>query len=1497
MSSNFSHLHVHSHYSLLAALPQIKALVKAAKADGQPALAITDNGALYGAIEFYQACEKEGIKPIIGMDAYVAIRTRHDKESRIDNRRSRLILLVKNETGWKNIMKLTTRAHMEGFYYKPRIDRELISEYKEGLVCIMPFFSGEASHALKNEDDDRASESLDWYKEQFGEDFYYEVTHHPEIKGALDLKKKIIALAAKKNVPLVAAHDVYYMKPDDRVARKTLASIQSNFGSGDTPETDATEDFSFVTSAFMEKSFKDLPEALNNVEAIVEKCNLTLTMAQWKFPRFPIASGKSADDEMKEKAYAGVAWRGLSLDDPELRKRLDYEIDVIKMKGYAVYFLVVGDLLREARERGILTTIRGSVAGSLTTYVLGITNVNPLEYKLPFERFLNPERPSAPDIDMDYADNRRDEMIDYVRTKYGHDKVAQIGTFGTMMARGSVRDVARALGFPPDMGDRISKLIPMGAQGFPMTIDRALEEVPELKQLYDNDEDVASIIDMAKKIEGCARQIGVHAAGVLISPDPIVEYVPLQNDPKSTGVEGGKIITQFDMHGAGEDGVGLLKFDFLGIRNLAILADAVRLVKKIRNVVVDIENIPLDDPKTFGMLSRGETVGLFQLNGTGMTKWLMQLKPSTIHDINAMVALYRPGPMEMIPEYIKRKHDPSQIKYLDPRMEEILDRSYGVITYQDDVMMTAINLAGYSWLDADKLRKAMGKKIPELMETEKKKLMKGLLENGLSQEKSDELWRQIEPFAAYGFNKCVTGDTLVIDAGSGMRVSVESLYTQNKASTVSLDANYTFVSKNISSVQQNGVKPVFEVLTRTGKKIRATANHPLLTIDGWKNVDSLAVGEHVATPRTLEKHAGSVQPPAYMPAVLGYLLSEGNLCHPHGVYFYSTQQSEVDDFCTYASSFENCKITVDQNRKTQSVYCGQQEASKKPGKNHVRSWLESLDLLGKNALEKHIPEIVFSWNIQSLSLLLGKMWQGDGCISKVNQQAYYATSSNKLAHDTQHLLLRLGIRSTIHTKKFKYRGDFKIGYTIVVTGYDNLALLEARIGEHLLGAKQIDLHMLVSSTKALLNAAGAFPQRGTSDIVPAPILKKVRAALTQSGMTVSECAKAAGVSERLFGVDARKKGFTRGVLAAIARALKDAELLSLATSEIAWDEIVSITSCGKEMTYDLTVPGTHNFIANDIVVHNSHAASYGRVAYQTAYMKANFPSIYMAAVLTAESGDVEKIAEIVAECKRMGIKVLPPDINESYEGFTVVESEGRDDIRFGLRTIKNFGEGIAHTIIEERTAKGPFTSLEDFLHRISDRAFNKKSLESLIKAGALDAFGKRSQLLGNIDLLLEYNKETAKKPTNQTSLFGSSDDAPPPVRLQPMPPLAQRTALAWEKELLGLYVSGHPLDAYRSIFEKSESNIARIREFAKDGSTAQFAGIIEEIRIIRTKKNDEMAFVKVADFTRSIECVAFPKLFATAKELLVADKCVFIKGTMSIRNGDPSILIDAIKSI
>jgi DNA polymerase-3 subunit alpha len=1057
MASRFVHLHTHSHYTFLQALPKAEELIEKAKTEGMDAIALTDGGNLHGAIDFYMAGKKAGVKPIIGLDAYLAPRTRFDKDRALDAKRSRIILLAQNNEGYTNLLEIVTRSWTEGFFDRPRIDKELLREKGANLIAILPSFASDVSQLLRALDGAGARAALEEFASLFPPDeggprLYLEITHHPKVPGHEALMQDIIALARETGTPLVAQHDVYYLEPSDREPTEVMRRIQL----GERLKANEEEDFSFISEARALELFADTPDAVDNSRAIANRCAITLTLGKFIFPVFKLPEGTTADEELRRLCEAGLAKRGLA-GDKAVVERLDYELGIIAFKGYAAYFLVVEDLIRFARENGILYNIRGSVAGSMTTYLLSITKLNPLEYNIPFERFLNPDRPSAPDIDMDFADNRRDDVISYAKRKYGEDHVAQIGTFGTMMARAAVRDVARALGHSYATGDRIAKLIPMGSQGFPMTIDKALELEPELKSAYNEDDDVREVINVAKRIEGKVRHVGVHAAGVVIAPEPISHYTPTQFDPK-----GGKIITQYDMYAVGEDGVGLTKFDFLGIRNLTILGLAVDLIRKHRGVEIELENIPLDDPNTYAMLARGETVGLFQLSGTGMTKWLMELKPSSIHDINAMVALYRPGPMQFIPDFIARKHGTVAIRYLDKALEPILKQTYGILVYQDDLLIMAHDLAGYTWGEVDKFRKAVGKKIPEEMAKQKEKFIEGCVAHtGWSREKATNIWSWIEPFAAYGFNK-------------------------------------------------------------------------------------------------------------------------------------------------------------------------------------------------------------------------------------------------------------------------------------------------------------------------------------------------------------------------------------------------------------------------------------------------AHSASYGRVAYQTAYLKANFPAEYMTAVLTAESGDTEKVAEIVAETKRMHIPVLPPDINESGAAFTVV-GERNDAIRFGLSSIKNFGEGIANAILDERIARGPYASLSDFLSRVGSKNLNRKSLESLIKCGALDTLASRGALLKSIEPLLVYHRE-ATAPAPQDSLFGAALAVPDFV-LPPADPVGLAERLAWEKELLGMYVSGHPLDGHKDRTAKATLTIAAMKADPQPGRLVILPALIQEARTILTKSGEKMTFLKIEDTSDAIEAVVFPKLFKEHAALLAAGTCVLIKGKITNRNGEISLAIEDVKGI
>ncbi len=750
--ADFVHLHNHSEFSLLDGLQKTKRMVEHAHALGMKALAITDHGNMYGTIKFYQACLAIGIKPIIGCEIYVAKRSLHDKEAGIDKEYNHLILLAENETGYKNLMKIVSVSNLEGYYYKPRTDLALLEKYHEGIICLSACVNGYVSEPLMRNEDTIAEERALKLAKIFGENnFYFELQHHIDVPPQEPVNQKLLKLSKKLGIPVVATNDNHYTQKDDAEAQEALLCIQTQTTLLDKDRKLSmigSPDFYIKSAEEMEKLFIDTPEAITNSVKIADRCNVEITLGKWHMPVFEVPEGLTAADHIKQLVEEGLKKRYEEIT-PEIRERVDYELTVITKKKYETYFLVVSDFVNWAKDHGIMVGPgRGSAAGSVVSYALNITDVDPFFFNLPFERFLNPLRPSAPDIDLDFADIRREEVIKYVTEKYGDDKVAQIITFGTMEARGSVRDVGRALGMPYAEPDRISKMIPPGWQGHAMTIDQALEQSTELRTAYQSEPETKKLLDLAKKLEGVARHSSVHAAVVVIADKPLTDYVPLQRE-----TNGDKVVTQYDMYTVGEDGVGLLKMDFLGLRNLTIIEESIKFIKENQNKDIDFTTVDLSDKKAYDLLSLGETTGIFQLESPGMRRYIKELKPTTIFDLQAMVALYRPGPMGIIPEFIKRKHNPALITYPDPRLHDILKQSYGMMAYQDDVLLTVIELAGYSWLEVDKFRKAMGKKIPAEMKKQKELFVKGCVANGMTQKRADEFFELIAPFAGYGFNK------------------------------------------------------------------------------------------------------------------------------------------------------------------------------------------------------------------------------------------------------------------------------------------------------------------------------------------------------------------------------------------------------------------------------------------------------------------------------------------------------------------------------------------------------------------------------------------------------------------------------------------------------------------------------------------------------------------------------------------------------------------------
>lgn len=1070
--ADFVHLHCHSTYSLLEALPSPEEIVLRAKELGQNAVGIADKGHIYGLIECYQYAEKHGMKPILGMEALVAARTRTDKESGIDTKSFPLTLLCETQEGYENLLKLATAAALEGMYYKPRVDAELLEQYGKGLIALSGPITGAIGQAALAEDGERIRELTAQYRSWFGqENVYYELMDLPQVAGQAEVNQQLIAFAKELSVPLVVTCNSHYCRQDDAEAHDILLCIQKNANVAD-PGRFSMRDTDFSMRPFEElaAAFSHVPEALENTRVIADRCSVALRFGENRIPRFPVPAGRTEDEYLIELTEAGFK-RRYSDATAELRKRLEYELSVIKQVGFAGYFLIVQDFVNEAKRRGITVGPgRGSAAGSMVSYCLGITGVDPMMHGLLFERFLNPERISMPDIDLDFADNRRDEVLQYVREKYGLDHVAQICTFGTLAARAAVKDVGRAFGIPFLEMNTLAKLIPERPG---VKLKDALA-THELKAVYEGNELYRKVIDNALKLEGKARHVSVHACGVIITPEPATAYTALQRAPKDEQT----IITQY--HAKPLEAIGLLKMDFLGLMNLTVIQTALEIIKRTRGETVDIENLPMDDKATFALLQRADTTGVFQLESGGMRRYLKQLKPTRFEDITAMVSLYRPGPMDSIPEYIRRKHHPETITYDVPELQPFLEETHGIMVYQEQVQRVVQEFAGFSLGAGYLLIKSVAKKIPALLKEQREKFMQGALAKGHKKETAEKIFALIEPFAGYGFNK-------------------------------------------------------------------------------------------------------------------------------------------------------------------------------------------------------------------------------------------------------------------------------------------------------------------------------------------------------------------------------------------------------------------------------------------------SHAVGYSYIAYQTAYLKANFPAEFMAALLSSDAQNTERVMIEIEECRAMGLAVLPPDINESLSHFTVIPPAAEDEgqrtkdegqevgdewaIRFGLSAIKGIGESSVYLIIDERTAHGKFSSIEEFARRLPAKILNKKLLESLAKSGALDSLGERRTLVECQDLIAQYGRAEVASGSAQTDLFGSlgAEMAMATIEFPSLPPATPQQKLQWEKETLGLYVSSHPLAGMRAYIARKARLIGEIGANAA-GKKITIAGIQEGIKKIRTKKGETMAIVTLEDPTGKMEVTLFPRIYGEVAAVLEQpDTVLVIGGTVDIRMGQLQMRADAVK--
>ncbi len=1515
---SFVHLHTHSEYSLLDGANRITDLVRKARELEMPALALTDHGCMFGAWTFHKAATREGVKPIVGMEAYVAPghRTERSRSGQGERAYYHLILLARDLEGYRNLVKLSSIGYTEGFYHRPRVDREVLARHHGGLIVTSACMAGEVARHLSVDDWEGAREAAEWHANLFDGRYYLEVQAH-DTAGQAELNAKIFRLADELGLPVVATNDAHFLQREDHEAHDVLLCIGLGKDRSDPSRMRYDEGLYFKSAPEIAERFPDHPEALANTLRIADEVDLVFEK-KYHLPAFPLPPEHSDENAYLEHlALEGAKERyGDPLPQP-VQERFDYEIGVIKGTGYAGYFLITQDFIRWAREHDIpVGPGRGSAAGSLVAYALGITNLDPLAHDLLFERFLNPERISMPDIDIDFCFERRDEVIGYTREKYGRDAVGQIITFGTMKSRAVIRDVGRTLGFEPGETDRIAKLIP-NAPGQAFTVEEAVKDLREVSDLYDLDERHRQLFDYSMTLEGLSRHASVHAAGVVIAPGPLDEYVPVSIPTGKNGGTGNgngddaMVVTQYDMNCLEE--AGMLKMDFLGLRTLTVIHDAVEMVKARHGKLLNpetgeeyasIDDVPLDDPAVYRMLAKGGTSGVFQFESDLANDKLRSMRCDRFDDLVATNALIRPGPLDsgMTDVYIDRKLGRKPVTYPHPDLEKTLRPTYGVIVYQEQVMRIANVLAGFTLGEADMLRKAVGKKIAELIRKELGKFVERSVERGVDKRVAEDLAEQIETFGRYGFNKCLPGDTEILDAATGRLVTIREVFEGRETLSTVLACDVRelkLVEAGVLDVVDNGVRPVWRLRTESGREIEATGNHPFFTYRGWKNLEALSLGEHIAAPRTLPVE-GTDTWPEHEVAALGHLLAEGNLCHPYGLYFYSQDGEQVADFVRTAESFDNVRCTVSDHRGTASVYTGRIVRS---SANGIWDWADALGILGKKASEKEIPDAAFRLRNDQVALLLARMWEGDGHISAGQRIVYYATSSERLARQVRHLLLRLGVLARLRAVEFPYRGGVRTGWQVYVHGNEHYRGFLETVGRHLISGWRRDrLQELV------LDAPAGGP---TKDLIPVAVRNHVRARKAEYPLTWRHMEEGAGVSARDFypqGTGAQKIGFTRDTVAALADYFQDEELDRLAHSDVLWDRVVAIDYVGKMRTFDLEVSGHHNFVANDIVVHNSHSAAYSLISYHTAWLKAHHPAEFMAALLSSVLDNTDSVVKYIGECRDLPrylpkqeepVVVLPPDVNESGWKFTVTEA---NQIRFGLGAVKGVGAGAVRSVLDARQKRGTFISLFDFLERIDIRALNKRACEALIAAGALDAFGLRSRLLAGLDTAYaEVQARHAEAEAGQGSLFGDASALPrsePP--LPNVPDWSEPDRLAREKEALGFFISGHPLDRYREMVRAFEPvSSATLGDYP--GRPVELACVVTSVaRQISRKDNSEWGKITVEDFQGTATVLAFRDVWQQYKEVLGQDAVVLLSGKVSSRERDeedPPLFLDSARPL
>lgn len=1438
--SKFVHLHNHTHYSLLDGLTKIDELVARAKEDGAEALAITDHGSMYGVIEFFEKCKKAGIKPIIGVETYLAPNSMLDKFTKDDERNYHLLLLAKDSTGYKNLIKLVSIAHLEGYYYKPRIDWPTLSKYKDGLIASTACLAGEIPQLIQAGNLAKAKKRILEYSQLFGSgNFYLEIQDHPELPEQKTTNLEIIKLARELDVPLLATNDIHYLDKDDYDAQDVLLCLQTKKKKEDKDRMEMHgRDFYYKSAKEMAEAFADVPEAIENTIKVAEACNLEIEFGQIHLPQFIVPAGSSETEYLRQLCHEGLLKRynkTYAEIEPEKKERLNYELSVIEKMGWPSYFLIVADFVNWAKNNKIVVGPgRGSAAGSFVCYLTGVTDLDPLVYGLLFERFLNPDRISMPDIDLDFADIRRDEVIRYVEDKYGQDHVAQIITFGTMAARASVRDVGRVLNYPYDYCDKLAKMIP------PMSkLKDALETVPELKEIYKQDEAARKILDYARRLEGVARHASTHACGVLITKEPLTEYVPLQYASSSDR----NIVSQYSLHPI-ED-LGLLKMDFLGLKNLTIIESAIKIIRNTRGLEIDISRIPLDDKKAYGLFQDGETTGLFQFEC---------LAGDTIVSNTTIKKLFEKQHKKRLEAvYLDegRVHKNKILKVVQSGVKKV----YTLIAENDRYIKASSNhnfLTENGWKKLKDLKP--GDRI--LIKTKAKSLVYNTCR---------ECGKQISGQYGGKSNFCYS-------CSAGFYKNPSKFESRTK------------IKKARINFFQNGGKPWnvglsvdnSEIVKKTGAKISKA-------LTGKTFEDYYGTEEANERKKKLSlRFSGKGNPMFGRPSPH----RRGGHREDLGHYVRSTWEAD------FARILKHHKLEYEYEPRTFELRRQNGEIVHYtpdffvPVQNtfyEIKGWMHDLDKEKIELFQKQYPGHNF--------ILISATKFAEFALKYKELIAWECPQIPENSFEF------------IKIKEIKYSGR-EMTYDIAMQAPGNNFVANGFLVHNSSGMKRYLRELKPTEFEDLI-AMVALYRPGPMEWIPDFIAgkhgkKKPKYLHPKLEPILSVTYGVAIYQEQVMQMARTIAGFSMAEADVLRKAVgkKIPKLLAEQKEKF-------IEGCVKNSVSTQLAEKIFSFIEPfaGYGFNRSHAACYALIAYQTAYLKANWPTEFMAALLASDQDDTDRIAVEIEECRKMGIEVMAPEINQSFGSFTVVTSgtavnqtvgaeETPKTIRFGLKAIKNIGGNIAEAIIKERKENGPYADISDLLERVTDKDLNKKSLESLVKSGALDNFGERGELLANMDGLLAFNKEHTKNFSNgQTSLFA---DAPTilvknKVKLKPSPAADPAEKLRWEKELLGLYVSEHPLNDYKNELAGIAMPLADLSKYPRETNVTA-AGVVTSIKKIITRSNESMLFAKIEDQSASVEILVFPSLLKTTGAVWQEGKVIICQGRLSDKDQEVKLL-------